>query len=96
MIDIEDLDPQDPFEIDERNRPHLAKHPPFTEEDLWEALEGDPVFFPAKPPAEWLMVSRVPGYTVVVPLLQGSSPTRLRPIGIYEASDSMKERYENE
>ena len=63
-FDLEALDPDDPFELDSGNLPHLAKHAPFTAEDALDAWAfGDPLFYPAAEdgPADWLMVARVPG-----------------------------------
>jgi hypothetical protein len=40
-FDPELLDPDDPFEIDDGNRPHLAKHSPHTDADLMDA-SNDP------------------------------------------------------
>jgi hypothetical protein len=36
-FDPELLDPDDPIEIDDGNRPHLAKHSPHTDADLMDA-----------------------------------------------------------
>jgi hypothetical protein len=36
-FDVDALDPDDPFEIDDDNMPHLAKHAPFTSEDVLDA-----------------------------------------------------------
>ena len=47
-FDLEALDPDDPFELDDGNLPHLAKHAPFTAEDAVDAWTfGDPLFYPA-------------------------------------------------
>ncbi len=47
-FDIDALDPDDPFEIDDDNLPHLAKQAPFTAEDALDAWAfGDPLFYPA-------------------------------------------------
>jgi hypothetical protein len=53
---LEAIDWEDPFEIDAGNTPHLAKHAPFTAEDLADVLAGEPLFFPAQEggPADWL------------------------------------------
>src|SRR6266550_6323885 len=65
------LDPESPFEIDERNRPHLAKHAPYTEADLLDAW-ADPgaIFLPAAAdgPADWLFVASIPGDMIQAPL----------------------------
>jgi hypothetical protein len=75
-FDLEALDPDDPFELDDGNLPHLAKHAPFTAEDALDAWTfGDPLFYAAADdgPADWLMVARVPGAIVLVPLAPARS-----------------------
>ena len=98
---LEALDPDDPFEIDSGNLPHLAKHAPFTAEDALDAWTfGDPLFYPAREdePADWLMVARIPGTVVVVPLASSRSgdSRKCRPIGVYEASAALIGRYEED
>ena len=100
-FDLEALDPDDPFELDDGNIPHLAKHPPFTAEDALDAWAfGEPLFYPAAEdgPADWLMVGCIPGGVVVVPLAPSRSgdPTRCRPIGVYEPRRTLAERYEED
>jgi len=100
-FDLEALDPDDPFELDSGNLPHLAKHAPFTAcaaLDAW--TYSDPLFYPAaeEGPADWLMVARVPGAIVVVPLAPSRSgdPRQCRPIGIYEPRRNLAERYQED
>jgi hypothetical protein len=100
-FDLEALDPDDPFELDSGNIPHLAKHAPFTADDALDAWTfGDPLFYPAAEdgPADWLMMARIPGAIVVVPLAAPGSgdPSQCRPIGIYEPSQALVERYEKD
>jgi len=100
-FDLEALDPDDPFELDHDNVPHLAKHAPFTADDALDAWTfGQPLFYPAADdgPADWLMVSRIPGAIVVVPLARPRSgdARKCRPIGIYEPSRALAERYEED
>ena len=100
-FDIDALDPEDPFEIDDDNLPHLAKHAPFTSEDVLDAWAfGAPVFYPAAEdgPADWLMVARLPEGVVVVPLAppRADDLRRCRPIGIYEPSRALVVRYEED
>ncbi len=47
--------------------------------DLWSA---DPLFYPARPPAHWLMVADVYGQVLVVPLApsRAGNPRTCRPI----------------
>jgi len=106
-FDLRLLDDEDPFEIDDGNRPHLFKHLPMDgrgrlvtvgPEDILDVyLYGDPSFFEAKEggPADWLMVGMVPGLTVCVPLAPPNSGDvrRCRPIGIYKTSEADKIRY---
>jgi hypothetical protein len=100
-FDLEALDSDDPFELDDGNIPHLANHAPFTAEDAVDAWTfGDPLFYPAAEdgPADWLMVARIPGAVVVVPLAppRSGDPRRCRPIGIYEPCQALVERYEKD
>lgn len=101
-FDPELLDDDDPFEIDDGNRPHLAKHYPYSAEDLGQAW-GDPdrlfVAATAPGPADGLLVARLPGGRVAqVPLSPPRSGDwrRCRPIGIYEASAALAALYEED
>jgi hypothetical protein len=93
------LDPNDPFEVDDRNRPHLAKHAPFTEETLFDAWANPGVIFvPAADDlaADWLMLADVGGAIVQVPLAPSSDESRCRPIGVYAATAALVARYRQE
>ncbi|MFN8108899.1 MAG: hypothetical protein U0Y82_03510 [Thermoleophilia bacterium] len=97
-FDLEAINADDPFELDDGNLPHLAKHHPFTAEDALEGWAfGDPLFYPALPdgPADWLMVARIPGGLILVPLAPARSgeARKCRPIGIYEPSAALARRY---
>lgn len=106
-FDLGLLDDEDPFEIDDGNRPHLFKHLPMDSrgrlvavgpEDVLDVyLYGDPSFFEAREggPADWLMVGMVPGLTICVPLAPPISGDvrRCRPIGIYRTSEADRIRY---
>ncbi len=106
-FDLRLLDDEDPFEIDDGNRPHLFKHLPMDSrgrvvavgpEDVLDVyLDGDPSFFEAKEggSADWLMVGMVPGLTICVPLAPPNSGDvrRCRPIGIYKTSEADRIRY---
>lgn len=105
-FDVDLLDPEDPFEIDENNRPHLHKHLPnaagrpiaIGEEDLLDVyLYADPNFEEAldEGAADWLMIGEVPGITLCVPLAPSRSRdhAKCRPIGIYTASAEQVGRY---
>lgn len=91
-FDPDALDPTDPFEFDFGNRPHLFKHGTFSDEDVWEVWENDPVFLePSNQTgdADWLMVAQVAGQILVVALAKANSgdPTKARPIGLDIARD---------
>ena len=49
LLDLDQLDDEDPFEIDAQAA-HLFKHPRLGIEDIREAWASDPMFYPAKPP----------------------------------------------
>lgn len=93
-FDVDDLDDDWPFEIDEQIA-HLFKHPGLGVEDIGEIWLSDPLFYPAKPPAHWLMVAEVSGRVLVVPLAPsaGGDRRRCRPIGCYLAADHLARRY---
>lgn len=92
-FDVESLDDW-PFEID-RQASHLFKHPGLGIEDIGEVWASDPLFYPAKPPAHWLMVAEVGGRVLAVPLAPSRSgdPRYCRPIGCYLAADHLAHRY---
>ena len=96
-FDIDLLDDEDPFEVDDDNRPHLYKHLPnqgerpvaVGAEDLYDMyLIGNPLFYPPPPDhegdAHWLMYAEVPGMILVAPLAPSRSgdPSKCRPIGL--------------
>jgi hypothetical protein len=92
VIDV--LDDDDPFEVDDQAA-HLFKHAALGLDDVYEVWQSNPLFYPAKPPAHWLMVSEVGGRVLVVPLAPPDSgdPARCRPIGCYDAADHLRKRY---
>jgi hypothetical protein len=94
LFDLDLLDDADPFEIDDQAA-HLFKHGGLGIEDIYEVWESDPVFYPAKPPAHWLMVADVAGRVLVVPLAPPDSgdPARCRPIGCYVAAKHLADQY---
>jgi hypothetical protein len=106
-FDIDLLDSEDPFEIDDGNRIHLFKHLAEDDrgrlvavgpEDILDVyLYGDPDYEPARADgdADWVMIGTVPGLVVCVPLaLPNCGDVRLcRPIGIYKASTAERSRY---
>ena len=92
-LDLDLLDDNQPFEID-RQVAHLFKHPKLGVSDVLDVWESAPLFYPAKPPAHWLMVTAVSGRVLVVPLAPSpSSPKRCRPIGCYVASIELAKRF---
>ena len=94
LFDIHLLDEDDPFEIT-RQAPHLFKHDALGIDDIHEVWRSDPLFYPAQPPAHWLMVAQVSGTVLVVPLAPPDSgdPTKCRPIGCYVAAARLAARY---
>jgi hypothetical protein len=93
-FDPDSLDDDDPFEIDDQIA-HLFKHLHLGVDDVHEVWISDPLFYPAKPPAHWLMCAEVNGRVLVVPLAPARSgdPRRCRPIGCYEASADLASTY---
>lgn len=93
-LDVDVLDEDDPFEIDDQAA-HLFKHAALGIEDIYEVWESNPLFYPAKGPADWLMVGEVGGRVIVVPLAKarGGNQDRCRPIGCYQASDHLARLY---
>ena len=104
-FDPDDLDDEDPFELDDGNRPHLCNHFPYTENDLYDIFDCDSQFYPTgegeeevdgRRRAQWLMVGQPPGEPpLVVPLAAPNSgdPTKARPISIYPATGLTKTMY---
>ena len=64
-------------------------------DDIAEVWAADPLFYPAQPPAHWLMVAEVASVVLVVPLAPADSgeSTRCRPIGCYVAAEHLAKRY---
>ena len=54
-FDLEALDDIESFEVDTQAA-HLFKHPHLGMDDVIDAWGSDPLFYPAKPPAHWLML----------------------------------------
>lgn len=96
-FDIESLDDNWPFEIDDQSA-HLFKHPYLGIEDIAEVWTNDPLFYPAIPPVHWLMVAEVSGRVLVVPLAPSTSHdrTKCRPIGCDIASEQLMKRYKED
>ena len=94
LLDIDHLADHDPFEINDQAA-HLFKHAALGIDDIHEVWHSEPVFYAAKPPADWLMVAEVGGQVLVVPLARPDSgdPTKCRPIGCYEATRRLAQRY---
>jgi len=94
----ERLDPdllgENPFEVDTQVA-HLFKHPHLGLEDVYEVWANDPLLYPARPPAHWLVVTEVDGQILVVPIApsRNGDPTRCRPIGCYVASVELARLY---
>ena len=94
LFDLDLLDDEDPFEIDEQLA-HLFKHAELGVDDIREVWQSDPIFYPARPPADWLMVAELSGRVLVVPLAAPDSgePSKCRPIGCYLAAEHLAEQY---
>lgn len=92
-----DLLAEEPFEVDAQVA-HLFKHPRLGMPDVYDVWTSDPLFYPAKPPAHWLMVAEVDGRVLVVPLAPSRSgdPTHCRPIGCYEAGAVLADLYRSD
>lgn len=88
------LDEEDPFEIDDQVA-HLFKHPHLGIDDIDDVWASNPLFYPAKPPAHWLMCAEVGGRVLTVPLAPARSgdPRWCRPIGCYAASQTLAAQY---
>lgn len=94
LFDPDLLDDDDPFEIDSQAA-HLFKHPHLGIDDIADVWAAEPLFYPAKPPAHWLMCAEVAGVVLVVPVAPARSgdPRRCRPIGCYQASKNLADQY---
>lgn len=93
-FDPDGLDDADPFEIDEQAA-HLFKHPRLGIDDVYDVWSSGPLFYPAKPPAHWLMMAEVAGRVLIVPLAPARSgdAAKCRPIGCYEAGEAVSQQY---
>jgi len=93
-FDVDDLDGNEPFEIDDQIA-HLFKHPGLGVRDIDEVWAAGPLFYPARPPAHWLMVAEVDGRVLVVPLApsRAGDTHRCRPIGCYVAARHLARAY---
>jgi hypothetical protein len=93
-LDVDLLDDENPFEVDVQAA-HLFKHPHLGLDDVLDVWENDPLFYPARPPAHWLMVAEIAGEVLVVPIAPSRSgdPRSCRPIGCYVASQHLADRY---
>lgn len=96
------LDAEEPFEIDDGNRPHLFKRSDLTAQDLHELwVEDAPRLFPADAefPADWDLVGEITGKGVVVVPLgkpRKADIRKARPITIFAANLETRKRYREE
>lgn len=76
-------------------KPRICSNTPTGIDDIYDVWRSDPLFYPAKPPAHWLMVAAVHGVVLMVPLAPPDShnPTMCRPIGCYIAAKHLADRY---
>ena len=93
MFDLDLLD-DDPFDVDSQVA-HLFKHHALGLVDIYDVWSSDPLFYPAKHPAHWLMCAEGDGQVLVVPLApaRDGTPNRRRPIGCYVASRGLAALY---
>ena len=96
-FDLDGLDDNDPFDID-RQLAHLFKHETLGVDDVYEVWDADPLFYPAVPPAHWLMVAETGGQVLVVPLAPSESGdlAKCRPIGCYVAAKDLADQYKED
>jgi hypothetical protein len=105
-FEIDLLDPNYPFEIDDGNRPHLYKHLPVAGdryvsvgvEDILDVyLYGDPMYEPGAEDgvADWVMIGEAPGIVLAVPLAppRKPDPSKCRPIGLDGATGEEQRRH---
>jgi hypothetical protein len=92
--DIDLLDERNPFEIDGQAA-HLFKHGGLGIEEVYEVWRSDPILYPAKPPADWVMIAEVAGKILAAPIAPPNTgnPSWCRPIGCYEAPSWLASRY---
>jgi len=97
LFDPDLLDEVDPFEID-RQAAHLFKHAGLGIADVFDVYRSDPIFYPATPPADWLMVGEQAGVVLVVPLAKPDSgrPSKCRPIGCYPAAKHLTDQFKKD
>ncbi len=78
-------------------RPRIrSKITRFGVDDIYEIWNSDPLFYPAKPPAHWIMVAeRFAGEVAMVPPPHPTplSPTKRRPTRGYVAAKYVADRY---
>ena len=95
-FDLDLLSGDWPFEIDHQAA-HLFKHPYLGIQNIADVWTSDPIFYPAKPPAHWLMVAKVDGKVLMVALAPSrNDATKCRPIGCYLASVRLAQRYKED
>jgi hypothetical protein len=90
------LDPEDPFELDAVNTPHLAKHEGCDPELLYSMWASDCRFLPADHgPADWFLVADLGGETFFAPVMPSSDsdPSKCRPIGLRRAPQQLEDLY---
>jgi len=73
----------------------MFKHPHLGVDDIYDVWASNPLFYPAIPPAHWLMCAEVAGRVLLVPLApaRDGDPRRCRPIGCFEASAVLAAQY---
>jgi len=90
------LDPVDPFELDDGNVPHLAKHEGCDSELLYSMWASDCRFLPAAHgPADWFLVADLGGEVYFAPVMPSSysGHRKCRPIGLRRAPQMIIDSY---
>lgn len=97
-MDLLDLDllADEPFEVDAQAA-HLFTHPHLGLDDVYDVWTSDPLFYPAHPPAHWLMVAEVDGRVLDDPIAPSrNGDRRAADPGCYEARSSLTEIYRSD
>lgn len=95
-FDINALDPEQPFELDHVNSPHLAKHPGCDPELLYSIWASERRFYPAAHgPADWFLVAETGGIVYLATLMKAehAGPDKCRPIGLMKAPNWIADLY---
>lgn len=106
-LDVDLLDADDPFEVDQDNAPHLAKHLVMVDgrpvrvsiDDVRALFAWGAVRFyesdQSRGPAHWLIVCRIEDAVITVPIVPAANgdPSKCRPIGLFETTGEDRDAY---